>query len=93
MIYLLIVLYALLMGTAAIVKRRNLGLSLTAANLSGSIALLCTPLHPLFLPLGLTVLLCCALRNGYVLQGQIKQLHVLVRLIISLGLYLSYMLW
>lgn len=93
MIYLLIVLYALLMGAAAIIKRRNLQLSLTAANLLGSLALLCTPYHPLFLPFGLILLLCCALRNGYVLQGHIHLLHVLVRCLLSLYLYFSYTLF
>lgn len=92
MIYLSIVLYALLMGTAAIAGSPNLGLMLTAVNLLGSLALLCTPLHPFFLPVGLIVLLSCALRNGYVLQGQITPLHLLVRCVISLGLYFSYIL-
>ncbi|AIQ59313.1 hypothetical protein PBOR_21965 [Paenibacillus borealis] len=92
MIYLLIVLYALLMGAAAIIKRRDLQLSLTTANLLGSLALLCTPFHPFFLLFGLIVLLGCALYNGYVLQGHIHLLHVLVRCVLSLCLYFSYTL-
>ena len=90
MIYFLIVLYALLICGAAFAGRRNLGHALTAANLLGSIALLCTPLHLLILPLGLIVVLVCAIRNGYVLQGYIRPLHVLVRCVISLCLYLGY---
>jgi hypothetical protein len=93
MIYLLIVLYALLMGAAAFVKHRSLGLTLTAANLLGSFALLCTPFHHMMLPLGLIVLLACALRNGYMLQGHIRLFHVLIRCVISLALYFSYTLW
>lgn len=93
MIYLLIVLYALVMSTAAFANRPNLGLTLTAANLLGSFALLCTPFHPVALPLGLIVLLGCALRNGYVLQGHIRLPHVLIRCVISLALYFSYTLW
>lgn len=92
MIYLLIVLYALIMGAAAIVNRRNLGLTLTAANLLGSFSLLCTPFHPLFLLLGLIGLLGSALRNGYVLLGRIRPLHVAVRFGISLVLFIGYML-
>lgn len=92
MIYYLIVLYALLMGAAAFVKRRNLGLKLTATNLLGSSALLCTPYHSLFLLLGLSVLLGCALRNGYMLQGRIHPLHVAVRSGISLALFIGYLL-
>lgn len=90
MIYFLIMLYALLMGGAAFAGRRNLGYSLTAANLLGSIALLCTPLNLLILPFGLAVLHACAIRNGYVLQGHIRPLHVLVRCVISLCLYFGY---
>lgn len=92
MIYFLIVLYALLMGTAAFIKRRNLSLTLTATNLLGSVALLCTPYHPLFLLLGLIMLLCCALRNGYALQGRIRPLHVAVRSGISIALFICYIL-
>jgi hypothetical protein len=93
MIYLLIVVYALLMGAAAFVKCRDLGLMLTAANLLGSTALLCTPFHSLFLILGLAGLLGCAFRNGYVLQGRITLLHVVVRGVISLALFIGYTLF
>ncbi|WP_150267466.1 hypothetical protein [Paenibacillus tepidiphilus] len=90
MALLFIVLYALLMAAAAIIKYPSLGLTLTAANVLSSVALLCTPLHPLFLPIGLVGLLGCALRNGYMLQGHIQPLHVLVRCGISLALYFVY---
>lgn len=92
MLYLLIVLYALLMGAAAFVKHQNLGLTLTAAHLLSSSALLCAPFHPLFLLLGLIGLLGCALRNGYVLQGRIRLTHVVIRCGISLALFIGYTL-
>ncbi|MNI68888.1 hypothetical protein D3C73_1246090 [compost metagenome] len=90
MIYLLIILYALLMGAAALLSHRKLGFKLTAANLLGSLLLLCTAAHPLFLLAGLTGLLGCALRNGYVLQGRIRLQHVLFRCVISLALWIGY---
>lgn len=90
MIYLLIAVYALLMGTAACIKHKELGLTLTAVNLLGSLVLLCTPLHLGLLPIGLILLLGCALRNGLRLQGHIRALHVLVRLVISLSLFIGY---
>ncbi|WNS44701.1 hypothetical protein [Paenibacillus sp. MMS20-IR301] len=92
MIYILIVLYAMLMGAAAILKSSKLGIPLTAANLLGSLALLCTLLYPLLLPFGLIMLLGCALCNGYVLQGFIRVPHVAVRCVISLAIYTGYFL-
>lgn len=90
MIYLLIASYALLIGIAALIKHKELGLTLTAVNVLGSLALFCTPLHTLLLPLGLIMLLGCALCNGFRLQGHIRAPHVLVRLTISFGLFWGY---
>ncbi|OEY83350.1 hypothetical protein NT95_04240 [Oenococcus kitaharae] len=86
----LIYLYAALMIIATFSARSKMPIWLFGANLISGILLACFQLNPIFLRIGLLALITVAILNGSLMNKKIHLSHLLLRLLISLLLYLLF---
>lgn len=86
----LVVAYAGLMATAALLSRHKIPAWLIVGTFAFSLCLLSSLFWPWAIPLGLAGLLAAAVGNGLALYGHVHWPHVLVRVLLSviiLGLW------
>lgn len=84
----LIYLYAALMILATLSAHFKMPAWLFGANLISAISILCFPLNLIFLKVGLIAIIIVAILNGLLINGKIRVHHIIVRICISLLLYL-----